>query len=523
VIEPEVTLRESIIDEPSQNFVSAARATALAPPRPLTALERAELSWARNNPDGRSDNPSDHELVLWNFDVARATLKEAHIDALRRFIGLYFLSPQAAPIAFKVVGHASRSGSSRENDEIAQRRAQAVANWLIQAGFSNVTTEALGAREPRDPGDDGAALARNRRVNVTLIGPVLSAAPQAAPEFVVPERIPRWEPAEAGRPEEQLPGIPGIAFESTPIEIPLGTWTQVVGKFDFVISGKVEAKIKVTVADPNARLVITAQLKNGKLNQVIEGAVHDWVKAKLTLEEPGKGEHWAGGVKGGIQFDKLPLKPEVGLQNKVQFVYVSFALPFLPLDKIRVSGVEVSLQLTAAKIKFEIGPGERSVAALTAFATEAGAPAVAAAAPYAVAAGVILVALTITVGTASSVEYAKEEGVRRAQVLAIRDAFASRVALEVTGPAGREALVDRINEWRRFPDERVRAAAARSYKRADDQLAALTQAKQLQERVQAWTVRYGRDLDFTAVRERMFHALGGYGDTEGTDPDLSQL
>ena len=116
-----------------------------------------------------------------------------------------------------------------------------------------------------------------------------------------------------------------------------------------------------------------------------------------------------------------------------------------------------------------------------------------------------------------------------ARVLAVRYSFASLVALEVSRPAGREVLIDRTNKWGRFACKRVKEAAAHSYNRADEQVASLKQAGQLQDSVQTWTARYGQrpdgsvDLDFTAVRQRMFLTLRGYRDTEDTDPDLSQL
>jgi outer membrane protein OmpA-like peptidoglycan-associated protein len=510
---------DDFISSPRQTFVDAARGTALESPRQLSKLEIEELSWARANPAGKADPPEDTLLVLWNFDVGRSILKSEHLTYLKNFLGALLLGAEASETRFTVIGHASTSGSYLVNQRLAQERALAVTHTLKGFGFRYISSQSRSAAEPRDSTTTGLALARNRRVEIRKEIPSPTAGAVPAPEFFIPESEKVWKEV----PRVSSNGVPlGVAFES-PFPASLGTWTA----GDFSVSGEVEGKLKLTVRTPGAKDTIVAALKDKSVNAAFERPIREGVKAKLTLE-PAKGKPTM--FKAGFQAQNVILQPEIGLQLKPEFIYINFTIPeALPFGTVLVYGNEVSLEFTG-KFKFNIGLSAKGSAKLAARVGRFAAPAVEVigplVAPAAVAVGVIGVALTITGSTIYAIEWSKEEGVRKCQILAARDAFGSRVALEIVGSSSIQDLKDRIQEWKRFQDERVRQAASEGYNKADQAIKSIKK-DQLAQRVNDWKTRYGRqrdgseDLNFTNVRERIFYKLGGYNfDSLGLDLEL---
>lgn len=98
-----------------------------------------------------------------------------------------------------VRGHTDTSGSSAYNQELSQRREQAVADELLRQGVPSdaITSEALGENDLAVPTPDGVKEAANRRVEITVDQPPqpVAAAPAPAPEPVV-------TPAPAAPPPE---------------------------------------------------------------------------------------------------------------------------------------------------------------------------------------------------------------------------------------------------------------------------------------------------------------------------------
>lgn len=70
----------------------------------------------------------------------------------------------------RIMGHADRTGSSEYNMQLAQKRAEAVASELINAGIPAkiVTTEAFGENQLAVPNDPSAPLESNRRVVIDV-------------------------------------------------------------------------------------------------------------------------------------------------------------------------------------------------------------------------------------------------------------------------------------------------------------------------------------------------------------------
>lgn len=69
-----------------------------------------------------------------------------------------------------IVGHTDRVGTQQANDALSLKRAQTVAQHLIERGMASGQIESAGRgeREPLVPTADGVADATNRRVEITL-------------------------------------------------------------------------------------------------------------------------------------------------------------------------------------------------------------------------------------------------------------------------------------------------------------------------------------------------------------------
>ncbi len=110
--------------------------------------------------------------VLFEFD--KATLTPAAEQSLRSVADLV---RQGAPGAVTVLGHTDGKGSDAYNEDLSERRAEAVAEWFArQPGVRDrdYRTEGKGEREPVAPntrpdgGDNPQGRAQNRRVEVVI-------------------------------------------------------------------------------------------------------------------------------------------------------------------------------------------------------------------------------------------------------------------------------------------------------------------------------------------------------------------
>ncbi|MFP4208997.1 MAG: TolC family outer membrane protein [Wenzhouxiangella sp.] len=71
----------------------------------------------------------------------------------------------------EVVGHTCDLGSAEYNQDLSERRAQAVVDYLRSAGIGaeEITSQGRGQNEPRYPNDSEANRSRNRRVEITFV------------------------------------------------------------------------------------------------------------------------------------------------------------------------------------------------------------------------------------------------------------------------------------------------------------------------------------------------------------------
>lgn len=102
-----------------------------------------------------------------SFDYNQATIKPAFrssLDSLSAIIQKYNRT------TVLVVGHTDSTGSDAYNQQLSERRAEAVANYLARNGVSGsrITTEGRGETEPRADNATPAGRQLNRRVEIIL-------------------------------------------------------------------------------------------------------------------------------------------------------------------------------------------------------------------------------------------------------------------------------------------------------------------------------------------------------------------
>jgi outer membrane protein OmpA-like peptidoglycan-associated protein len=106
------------------------------------------------------------DAILFDFD--RSDLKPSALAILQRTKSLAIDPQDYARIA--ITGHTDDRGSDAYNLRLSTQRAQAVAQWFLQAGTEKTLLSAtgLGSKHPAVPNTSDANRARNRRVEIRL-------------------------------------------------------------------------------------------------------------------------------------------------------------------------------------------------------------------------------------------------------------------------------------------------------------------------------------------------------------------
>ena len=101
------------------------------------------------------------------FDVDSATLKAGAYDEMTRVSRVLQQYPQTN---VRIAGHTDSTGSETYNQQLSERRAQAVMNALISYGVSagRMTTIGYGESQPIADNSTQAGRQLNRRVEITL-------------------------------------------------------------------------------------------------------------------------------------------------------------------------------------------------------------------------------------------------------------------------------------------------------------------------------------------------------------------
>lgn len=114
------------------------------------------------------------------FDFDRADVRQESREILSRIAGILFTSED---FAITITGHTDARGDDDYNQQLSERRARAVADYLIGAGLASerFTVEGLGKAHPLDTGDSDEAHARNRRVELGIVNARIIASRPTGP------------------------------------------------------------------------------------------------------------------------------------------------------------------------------------------------------------------------------------------------------------------------------------------------------------------------------------------------------
>jgi outer membrane protein OmpA-like peptidoglycan-associated protein len=102
------------------------------------------------------------------FDFDKANIKPEYRDILNRIAGI-LMTLKGYTVA--VYGYTDDIGTQTYNLQLSQRRAEAVRDFLVQAGISPTILSArgFGKSDPRVAGDSDQARAANRRVEIGIV------------------------------------------------------------------------------------------------------------------------------------------------------------------------------------------------------------------------------------------------------------------------------------------------------------------------------------------------------------------
>jgi hypothetical protein len=471
---------------------------------------KVEQEWARRYPIAEA-SAQDIVLSLWNYPVAKSDLSTEHRHSLKEFLAAEFLQLQlgrTTTTLLFVTGHASDSGEERSNRAISRARAEKVARFLVSEGYpaAQIRVEAAGSSEPADTGNNGLAASRNRRVEVLRFAP---SEPAPKPPVDTIELPPPPPPPES-KPTFKLPEptMSGANIERV-ISLDFPTYRSP----NVLVSGNLQAILKGKITDKGDGFTAGASFKSGGLSAKVEAEIADHVKAKFGVDAK---DNEAGFVfKGGAEFSDVRLKPEIGLQAKETYLYVTVTLVDRPMPDLEVEGLHITGSVTV-KGTISFAPGPAMLARMAALAPE-----------IAVGALPVVVAALILAATIAGIEQAKAEGLRFARLIALRDGIATRVAYEIVGNDAEVAFRERRLEWRHTENaletEFVDGANAvnallRNHEKSGD-------PGRRDDQTNQWTSKYAQDgnRDFTTLRKRVFDAVGAYEREGGLEDSMARL
>jgi outer membrane protein OmpA-like peptidoglycan-associated protein len=104
---------------------------------------------------------------VFKFDFDSSDLKPRNRELLSRIAGILLVSKG---YGLSVFGYTDDVGTREYNQKLSERRADAVRNYLVQAGIdaSIVNTKGYGKTNPLVTGETEQARAKNRRVEIAL-------------------------------------------------------------------------------------------------------------------------------------------------------------------------------------------------------------------------------------------------------------------------------------------------------------------------------------------------------------------
>jgi outer membrane protein OmpA-like peptidoglycan-associated protein len=108
----------------------------------------------------------------FRFDFDKSTLRPENRELLSRVAGVLLAS---SGYRLYVYGHTDDIGTDEYNQALSERRAHAVAEYLIEAGVPGdiVSTRGFGKSSPRVKAVTGNARERNRRVEIGIVDTII--------------------------------------------------------------------------------------------------------------------------------------------------------------------------------------------------------------------------------------------------------------------------------------------------------------------------------------------------------------
>lgn len=329
--------KQRFVDGPRDTFVKEAVASATDVPRPVASGEGV---WEKAHPEGRVLIGA-QSLVLWNFAVGDASLKPQHETALKAFAERVKLSVIGGGVVL-VDGHASATGEEARNLHLSRERAHIVAWFLMRSGIAGSAVKASGSgeRRPLGAGDSGEALARDRRVEVTVLVPARK-EPVGTTSTTEPAPPTAVEGDDQVLPSSAPRGF-GVVFqhrfEEFLLKKPLGL------PCDVAVSGEVKWFKSSFVSDKN---VIVAEIRTGQLQVALESWIKDNLRFKATQDR----------LAVGWRYERAIVEVETDTDPRMPFTLAVTILPTDELATINVDGIIV--KIVEAKLRLRFIPNEK--------------------------------------------------------------------------------------------------------------------------------------------------------------------
>lgn len=101
------------------------------------------------------------------FETAKSTLRREHFATLNAIVDYLLLHPERS---VKISGHTDNTGSEQHNLTLSKRRADVVAEYLVNNGVNNsrVKTFGLGSAQPLEVNTTDEKRRKNRRVELLI-------------------------------------------------------------------------------------------------------------------------------------------------------------------------------------------------------------------------------------------------------------------------------------------------------------------------------------------------------------------
>jgi len=113
------------------------------------------------------------------FDTGSSTLKPAAREKLAKISGILLAHPG---LSLQIEGHTDSVGTDEFNQQLSERRADSVRDYLAEEGVSasSITARGFGKTQPVASNDTPEGRQRNRRVELVVNGDAIGKGPSSA-------------------------------------------------------------------------------------------------------------------------------------------------------------------------------------------------------------------------------------------------------------------------------------------------------------------------------------------------------